>query len=134
MSRHLVKALFILLVFISVVVPIYNVMSAVQIIAHNQYEGRWDQLHSSHWNGYPSLHLGLTAPELAALPRETRDAYKDAVYDGYRIGRGYGVLWFVTMGLSVLLFLSSVLGLWFVRQPRQSPNQAMERTTGGLDS
>ena len=127
------KPFFILLLFVSVVVPIFNIISALQIIAHNQYEGRWDQLHSAHWNGYPSVNLGLTAPELAALPKETRDAYEDAVYDGYRIGRGYGVLWFVTMGLSVLLLLSSILGLWSVRQPRQSPNQAMERIPGPRD-
>jgi hypothetical protein len=125
-----VKAFFIVLLFISLVVPIYNITSALQIIVHNQYEGRWEQLHSTHWNGYPSRHLGLTAPELAALPQETRDAYEDAVYDGYRIGRGYGVLWFVTMGFSVLLLLSSILGLLSVRRLRQSPNQAMERTAG----
>ncbi|MFL6519520.1 MAG: hypothetical protein ACJ8NS_04810 [Chthoniobacterales bacterium] len=115
-------------------VPIYNITSALQIIVHNQYEGRWEQLHSTHWNGYPSRHLGLTAPELAALPQETRDAYEDAVYDGYRIGRGYGVLWFVTMGFSVLLLLSSILGLLSVRRLRHRLTKRWSERLAAMES
>lgn len=119
-GSQVVKAFFIIVLFVSVAVPIYNITSALQIVVHNQYEGRLNQLHEAHWSGYPSRHLGLTASELAALPEETRDAYKDAVYDGYRIGRGYEVLWFLTMGLSVSLFLSSILALWACRRRQRT--------------
>ena len=38
-------------------------------------------------------------------------AYRDAVFDGYRLGKGYEKLWLQTLGVDGLLFVGSLLGL-----------------------
>jgi hypothetical protein len=133
MLSHFLKAVFGIVLLVSIVMPIYNIRSCMQIIAHNYYEDRFARLKSSGLSDTPSL-FGLTASELAGLPRETAEAYEHAVRDGHRLGQGYSALWSQSMALNGLLFVSGILGLWSCRLRRQSPNQAMQRTAGSLDS
>ena len=133
MLSHVLKAVFGIVILVSIVMPIYNVSSGLQIIAHNYYEDRFTRLKSSGRPDTPSL-FGLTASELAGLPRETADAYEHAVRDGYRLGQGYSALWSQSMALAGLLFVSGILGLWTCGLRRQSPNPTMQRTAGSLDS
>ena len=128
MLTSVLKIFFGLVLLISIVMPLYNLNSGLQIIVHNQYEERFARLTSSKPSDTPRL-FGFTAPELTALPRETAEAYENAVRDGYRLGQGYSALWMQSIALDALLFLSGILGLWSCRQRRQSPNHAMERTT-----
>jgi hypothetical protein len=123
-----VKAIFGLLLLISILFPVYAVLAGLQIMLHNQYEGRFRRLHSTEESLMPSGHLGLTKTELAVLDRDVVFAYTDAVGDGFRLGRGYSELWLEAIAVDGLLFVSSVLGLWACRLRRQSPNHAMERT------
>jgi hypothetical protein len=134
MSSHVLRIFFGILLVVSILVPIYNVSSGLQVIAHNEYDGRFARLRLTDPSNHPSLHFGLTASELAAVSRETADAYRDAVRDGYRLGRGYSAIWRQSIALNGLLFLSGLVGLWSCRLRRQPPNQAMQRTAGSLDS
>ena len=131
MSNLILKIFFGVVLLASILMPIYNIRSYLQVIAHNYYEDRYARLMSS---GQPDNLFGLTAPELARLPRETAEAYEQAVRDGYRLGEGYSELWSRSMALDGLLFVSGILGLWSCRLRRQSPNQTMERTAGSFGS
>jgi hypothetical protein len=110
---------------IAVLFPVWNLVDGLETMVHNQYKGRFNRLQAAEEVKFPSLHLGLTATELAALDRNTVFAYTDAVNDGYRLGYAYSTLWLESMALDGLLFISSVLGLLACRQRKQPPNHAM---------
>ena len=131
MLSHALKAFFGIVLFAAIVMPIYNINSGLQVMAHNHYEERFARLKSADRSDHPSL-FGLTASELAGLPRETADAYENAVHDAERLGRGYSALWSQSMVLDGLLFLSGLFGLLCCRWRRQSPNQTIQRTPGSL--
>jgi|GEM_PF-6195544 len=125
MLNHALKAFFGIVLLVAIVMPIYNVNLGLQVIVHNQYEERVARLKSTDRSDHSSL-FGLTASELAGLPRETAEAYENAVRDGDRLGRGYSALGKQSMALDGLLFLSGLVGLLCCRWRRQSPNQTME--------
>ena len=130
MLSDALKAFFGIVLLVAIVTPIYNLRSGLQVIVHNQYEERVARLNKSADRSDHSSLFGLTASELAGLPRETAEAYENAVRDGDRLGRGYSALWKQSMALDGLLFLSGLVGLLCCRWRRQSPNQTMERTAG----
>jgi hypothetical protein len=132
-----VKIIFGVLLLISIVFPVHNVATGLEIVVHNEYEGRFTRLQSTEptvRGPLPNGHFGLTATDLAALDREVAFAYTDAVRDAYRLGHGYSGLWQESMVLDGLLFVSSALGLWACWSRRQSPNQTMQPTAGRPDA
>lgn len=108
--------LFIFLLVISILFPLYSFFTMLNDFAHNQYQGRQERLNETTEFTESSPHLGLTNATLARLDELVRDAYKDSVYDGYRLGRGYNSLWLKSMALDGLLFVSSLAGLSVCRK------------------
>ena len=105
------RAFFVILLLVSIVFPFYSFMRTVGDFAHNQWKMRSQRLHGTTPSEPPSAHLGLTAAQLAGLDELVSSAYKDAVYDGYRLGNGYEKLLFQALGIDALLFVASVIGL-----------------------
>src|SRR6266404_9743759 len=105
------RAFFVILLVVSIVFPFYSFMRSVGDFAHNQWKGRSERLKDTAGPEPPSAHLGLTAAQLAGLDELVSSAYKDAVYDGYRLGNGYEKLSFQALGIDALLFVASVIGL-----------------------
>ena len=124
------KAFFVILLFISILIPLCNLIGGLEVMVHNQYDRRLDHLRSTESSGLPGGHLGLTARDLATLDNQVAFAYTDAVRDGYRLGLGFSALWFESMALDGLLFVSSLVGLCACRNRRQTPNQSLEPTAG----
>ena len=91
--------------------------------AHNQWKGRAELLEATTRPDSSSAHLGLTAAQLAGLDKLVSSAYKDAVYDGYRLGNGYKKLTFQALGVDALLFVASVIGLRRCRSAASPTNQ-----------
>jgi len=105
------RAFFIIVLVVSIVFPFYSFMRSVGDFAHNQWKMRSERLQGTTLPEPPSAHLGLTAGQLAGLDEMISSAYKDAVYDGYRLGNGYERLSFQALGIDALLFVASVIGL-----------------------
>ncbi len=105
------KTFFVFLLVVSIVFPFYSFMTSLSDFAHNQYKMRSERLADTTRSKVPSAHLGLTAEQLAGLDELVGSAYKDAVYDGYRLGKGYEKLWVQALGIDALLFVASVIGL-----------------------
>jgi len=126
------KAFFLVLLAVSVAFPLYSFSTSMRVIAHNQWKGRSERLVTTDRHAVPSAHLGLTAAQLTGLDELVASAYKDAVYDGYRLGSGYEKLSFQALGLDALLFVASIVGLVRCRdsagptstssQPRDEPS------------
>jgi hypothetical protein len=117
------KAFFFVLLVVSIVFPVYSFMTSLSDFAHNQYKTRSERLADTTRPELPSAHLGLTAAQLAGLDELVGSAYKDAVYDGYRLGNGYEKLWFQALGVDALLFVASVAGLRRCRSSERPTNQ-----------
>jgi hypothetical protein len=128
-----VKAFFITLLLASIVFPVYSFITSMRDFAHNQWKRRSERLEDTTLPKTPSAHLGLTASQLAGLDELVIAAYKDAVYDGFRLGSGYQRLSLQTLGLDVLLFIASLVGLRAC-QTRSPSNQTMQPTAGRSDA
>ncbi len=105
------RTFFVVLLVVSIVFPFYSFMTSEGDFAHNQWKGRSERLKETTRPEPPSAHLGLTAPQVAGLDEVVGSAYKEAVYDGYRLGNGYEKLSFQALGIDALLFVASVIGL-----------------------
>ena len=105
------KAFLVFVLLVSVVFPIYSFMAMMGDFGHNQYATRLERLQGTTPVTSPSVHLGLTKIELSKLDETASSAYGVAVRDGYRLGRGYNRLWIQSLGLDVLLLLTSIIGL-----------------------
>jgi len=105
------KAFFVVLLVVSIVFPFYSFMTSLSDFAHNQWKMRSERLEDTTRPELASAHLGLTAAQLAGLDELVSSAYKDAVYDGYRLGNGYEKLSFQALGIDALLFVASIIGL-----------------------
>jgi hypothetical protein len=114
------KTFFVLLLLVSIVFPVYSFMATIGDFAHNQYEMRLERLEGTTPETTPSAHLGLTKIELSKLDEAVSASYDQAVRDGYRLGRGYDKLWIQSLGLDVLLFLASIVGLTKLRTLRET--------------
>jgi hypothetical protein len=90
--------------------------------AHNQYLMRFERLEETTAVTSPSVHFGLTKMELSKLEEPISSAYGAAVRDGYRLGRGYSKLWIQSLGLNVLLFVTSIVGLTKLRNRKRTKN------------
>lgn len=128
------KAFFVLTLVVSVLWPLIMFVGGINVMAHNQYQYRHELLDA--WErekDHASAHLGLTQKELAKCDDYTANAYRESVYDGYRLGTGYGSLALQGLSMSALLFLASVLGLRAVgsvkRFQTQSSDQHSQATT-----
>ena len=118
------RAFFVCLLVVSIVFPFYFFITSIGDFAHNQWKMRSERLKETS-RERPSAHLGLTANQLAGLDELVTSAYKEAVYDGYRLGSGYEKRWFQAHGLDALLFVASVIGL---RRCRRSKPGAANAT------
>ena len=105
------RAFFAILLVVSIVFPVYSFTTSMGNFAHNQWKMRPERLRDTGSQETPSAHLGLTAAQLAGLDELVSSAYKDAVYDGYRLGSGYEKLWFQALGIDALLFVACIIGL-----------------------
>ena len=105
------RAFFIIVLVVSIVFPFYSSMRSVGDFAHNQWKMRSERLTDTTRPEPLSAHLGLTAVQLAGLDELVSSAYKDAVYDGYRLGNGYEKLSSQALGIDALLFVASIIGL-----------------------
>ena len=114
------KAFFVFLLVVSVVFPIYSFLITLGDFAHNPYEMRVKRLEETTVMISPSVHFGLTKTELSKQEEAVRLAYDAAVRDGYRLGRGYGKLWLQSLGLDVLLFVASIVGLAQLRAQKRT--------------
>ncbi len=115
---------FILLLVVSIVFPIYSFATMIGDFAHNQYKMRRERLEGTTPETGSSAHLGLTQDQLVGSDDLVKDAYKDSVYDGYRLGSGYTRLWNKSLLLDSLLFIASLRGLRICRQSaRLTSNQ-----------
>ena len=121
--RHMLKAFFIVLLVVSVVFPVYTSMTYVRDFAHNQWKARSKRVEDPVREQPPSAHFGLTAPQLADLDEVVASAYKDAVYDGYRLGNGYEKLWFQALVVDGLLVAASIIGLVHCKSVGRAANQ-----------
>jgi len=81
------KTLFMLMFALSILSAAYQLRSSLDVMAHNQYERRYQLLDATKKQpDHLSSHLGLTPIELAKSDPYFVYAYKDAVFDGYRLG------------------------------------------------
>ena len=111
------KAFFWLTLVLSVALVPYQLFSDLRVFAHNKYSTRNWQLdatikHDDHVNAS----FGLTPSEVAKLDEYAAIAYRSAVFDGYRLGIGYGWLSLQSLAVTALLFLSSIAGLRSLRK------------------
>ena len=104
-------------------------MTTLGDFAHNQYAMRVERLEGTTPMTSPSVHLGLTKMELSKLEETVSSSYGAAVRDGYRLGRGYNKLWMQSLGLDVLLFVASIVGLTKLRTHRRTENEPVAQTT-----
>jgi hypothetical protein len=123
------KPFFIVTLLISIVFPFFSFVATMRDFAHNQWKTRHERLANTTIPKHPSAHLGLTAAQLTGLDNLVADAYKDAVYDGHRTGRGYQTLWFESILLDGLVLVASLVGLRACRRSTTS-NQSLEPTAG----
>jgi hypothetical protein len=111
------KAFFLCMLIASVLAVVCDLWSALADFSHNQFEGRHVLLDTSRPQpDHLSPHLGLTPKELAKCDPYVADAYKQSVYDGYKLGTGYfgrQRRYFILAGL---LFVTSCCGLVAVRK------------------
>ena len=110
-SRNPMKAFYVALLVVSMVFPFYSGRALLMDFANNQYKERSERLKIDARPNRPSSFFGLTAAEIAALDEHVGAAYKASVQDGYRLGEGYGWLWFQALGMDTLLLVASVFGL-----------------------
>ena len=117
------RAFFVILLVVSVVFPLYSLKTSVGDFAHNQWTMRFERLQGTTRPEPSSAYVGLTAAQLVGLDELVSSAYKNAVYDGYRLGNGYETLWFQALGVDALLFVASVIGLRRCRHSERPTNQ-----------
>ncbi len=98
-------------------------MATIGDFAHNQYAMRLERLEGTTPVTSPSVHLGLTRTELSKLDEAVSSAYGAAVRDGYRLGRGYNKTWIQSLGLDVLIFVTSIVGLIKLRTLKRLKNE-----------
>jgi len=111
------KAFFVFMLLASVVSGFYALHNGLRVMTHNHYEYRAKLLDNS-LKQYELLNenMGLTPKDLSLCTEHVANAYKVSVSDGYRLGSGYNVLSGLCLGLSALLFLTSVLGLRAIKK------------------
>jgi hypothetical protein len=120
LGEHAMKTFFVLLLLVSIIFPVYSFMVTIGDFAHNQYAMRLERLEGTTPETSPSVHLGLTKMELSKLDEAVRASYDAAVRDGYRLGRGYNKLCLQSLGLDVLLFVASIVGLTKLRTLKET--------------
>ena len=126
---QLMKTFFWLMLVVSVTSVVYEFGAGLTVMAHNQYQGRHDLLDTSRQQpDHRSPHLGLTPKELSLCDKYTADAYKESVYDGYKLGTGYSRLSAQCLGLAALLLITSVAGIRSLRRDQVS-NQSVQPTS-----
>ena len=118
------KTFFVLMLIASVASVLYELDDGLgNVMGHNHYEQRHDLLLGTYLPSnvqqpeHTSASLGLTQKELAQCDPYVASAYREAVKDGYTLGNGYSRLSLQCLGLSVLLFASS---LWGIRTVNRS--------------
>ena len=116
MVNRTMKIFFIFLLVVSIVFPIYSLATMIGDFAHNQWKMRRERLEGTTPETGSSAHLGLTKDQIVGLDDLVANAYKESVYDGYRLGGGYTSLWNASMVLDGILFIASLYGLSVCRK------------------
>ena len=114
------RAFFAAIIFISVVAIFYEFVLEIDVMAHNQYLNRQYLLTATEPESVQrhSKVLGLTKSELSNCDNYIAEAYKESVFDGYRLGTGWGSLDELCLGLSAVLFVTGIVGYRFVQKTR----------------
>ena len=124
------KSFFVIMLIASVVSVPYRLLTGIDALAHNQYLSRHDLLDTSKQQPeHLSPHLGLTPTELAQCDPYVADAYKQSVYDGYKLGTFRSGLGTQCDILAALLFLASLVGIRAARKVDAKSNQSVLPTT-----
>lgn len=110
------KIFFKLMLGLSILSGLYQCSSRLGVMAHSQYTGRYELLKTEPKPYQHSSFFGLTPTELAKTDDYVANAYRNAVYEGYKLGIGYDHLSLQCLAMTVLLFLSSVAGLRALRK------------------
>jgi len=113
-----VKVFFRITLLVSILAPVFALLSTLSFAAHNHWEVRHYLLDH---NG--ASDLGLTKEDLSLCPKNVAAAYKASVNDGYKLGNGLGMLWAEVVCLAAVLFMCSLLGLRAVRKTTIHLNQ-----------
>ena len=123
------KSFFVIMLIASVVSVPYRLWTGIEALAHNQYLGRHDLLDTSRQQpDNLSPHLGLTPKELAQCDPYVADAYKQSVYDGYKLGTFDSGLGTQCDILTALLFLTSLVGIRAASKVGAKSNQSVQPT------
>ena len=120
----MMKSFFVCMMIVAVLAVGYDFWGSLADIAHNQYLGRHELLDTSHPQpDHRSAHLGLTPKELAACDPSVADAYRQAVYDGYKLGTGYFGKERRYLALAGLLLLTGWCGIIASRKKNKDAAQ-----------
>jgi len=118
------KTFFMIMLVASIVSVPYGIWTGIVAISHNQYRGRYDLLDTSRQQpDHRSSHLGLTPKELAQCDPYVADAYKQSVYDGYKLGAFQSGLGDQCLILSAFLFVTSLVGILAASKADAKSNQ-----------
>lgn len=134
------KIFFALMLIASVASVFYELDDGLYVMAHNHYRQRHDLLLGTYLPSnlqqpeHMSTSLGLTQKELAQSDKYIADGYEQSVKDGYRLGDGYSRLSLQCLGVSLLLFVSSLLGLRTVGKRDTRINQPVPLASSGQPS
>jgi hypothetical protein len=118
------KIFFRVLLLFSVVFPFYAVREGMGVFGQNQWRTRPITRANAVDEPKTHAHFGITGAQLAKMDEFVATAYNKAVDDGYKLGTGYSRLWGVCIGLDVLLFIASLLGLRHCRCSDRQTNRS----------
>jgi hypothetical protein len=125
------RSFFVIMLIVSVVSAPYGIWTGIVAISHNQYRGRHDLLDTNRQQpDHLSPHLGLTPKELAQCDPYVAEAYKQSVYDGYKLGTFHSGLGDQCLILSAFLFITSLLGIRALSKAGAKSNQPAAPNAG----
>jgi hypothetical protein len=111
------KVFFQLMMLTAVVSVVCEFVICLPATAHHRSEGRYELLHTTNSQQEQSnAGYGLAQKELSACDERVANAYRVAVFEEYRLKRGFDLLALQSFVLSAALFVTGVVGLRSLRQ------------------
>jgi hypothetical protein len=119
------KTLFRLMLLIAIGSGLWQIFLLLQVSAHNQSRVRYEALtNPNDSREQTSGNYGLTMKELSVCDEHFGNAYRVAVFDGYRLSKGFESLFMLGLGISTALLVASIAGLLILRK---NPKDAAPR-------
>ena len=104
-----------IILLVSIVFPFLSLSETLTVFAHNEWDIRPETRAEVTNRANAFAGHGLTAAQLSNVDEFVAMAYNKSVDDGYKLGRGYSRLWFASLVLDALLFITGVIGLRLCR-------------------